>query len=124
MELKSKSFLSTSDNIIIESMQRIDDEMEIRFVECKGVKGNAELKLNMPVSEARLTNFLGEGNDKLLGRNNHYLIPVRSQQIITIRFKTQTNVAKIQPLKDWSPLVPENKRELLKKYDKTYPGRP
>jgi len=123
VKTEEKSFIATSANIIIESMQRVNDEVEIRFVECLGVKGTAKLEINMPVGEARLTNFLGEGDDKLSG-DKLYLIPVRPQQIITVRLKAETNVAKIQPLKDWSPLVPENKREFLVHYDKTLIGHP
>lgn len=33
-----KSFVSSSDNIIIEFLQRVNDEVTIRFVECHGLK--------------------------------------------------------------------------------------
>jgi alpha-mannosidase len=121
---EEKSVLTTSDNIIVQSMQRIDDELEIRFVECKGTEGNAELNLNLPVSDARLTNFLGEGNEILSGTDNHYTIPVRPQQIVTVRFKTNTKVARIKPLKDWTPLVPDGKRAYLNQYNKDLTGHP
>jgi hypothetical protein len=123
IKLENKSFVSTSDNIIIQSIRRVENELEIRFVECRGVKGIAELQINLPVTEARLTNFLGEGDRKLQGSTN-YLIPVRPQEIVTVRLKTATNVKKNHPLLDWSPLVPKNKRKFLMHYDSKLLGHP
>ena len=124
IKISDKSIISTSDNIIVQSLRRVNDELEIRFVESKGESGKAKLKIDLPVKDARLTNFLGEGDEKLSGRNNRYTIPVRPQQIVTVRFKTDIIVDKIKPLTDWSSLVPENKREYLKRYNKDAVGHP
>ncbi len=124
-KLEENSFITSSDNIIIESLQRVEDELEIRFVECIGISGTAKIEINLPVlGNPRLTNFMGEGDEILATNNDQYLIPVRPQQIVTIRVKTQSNVGAIVPLKDWSLLVPEHKRKFLQKYDKTLIGHP
>ena len=73
---EAKSYLTSSDNVIIHSMYREADELEIRFVESIGKNGTADSKLNLPVGQARITNFSGEGKGELRG-NGSYLIPVR-----------------------------------------------
>jgi hypothetical protein len=54
-----------------------------------------------------------------------YEFPVRPQQIVTLRFRTDAGVVEPQPLLDWDPLVPLAKRPLLHKYssEKGHPPR-
>ena len=121
--VKAKSYMTSSDNIIIHSMHRKADELEIRFVESIGKNGTADLKLNLPVGLARITNFLGEGTEYLSG-NGSYSLPVRPQQILTLRLKVVDGVQDTKPLTDWTPFIPVHKREFFKKYDENVSGHP
>ena len=121
--VEAKSFLSSSDNIIIHSMHREADELEIRFVESNGMNGVAELSFNLPVGQARITNFLGEGTEELKGEG-YYSMPVRPQQIVTLRFMVEGRVQDTKPITDWTSFVPDHKRDFLNKYDKDVNGHP
>lgn len=116
-------FFTSSDNIILHSCQRINDELELRFAESQGKRGLAEFNINLSGTKARITNFLGEGNESIR-KESVFSVPVNPQQIITLRFKTKDSVQKIVPLTDWTPLVPMSKRAYLNKYDKSYVGHP
>jgi hypothetical protein len=118
------SFFQTSDNLIVESFRRENDAIELRLVECLGLPGKAELTLFLPHQGASITNFLGEAAQSLVG-GPHYSFPVRSQQIVTVRFRTQTKVVVPKPLHQWDELVPESKRQALHEYsqDKGHPPR-
>ncbi len=54
-----RSFLETSDNVIVEALRRVEDEIELRMVECKGAAGRVELKVALPFRSGALTNLLG-----------------------------------------------------------------
>ena len=54
-----RSFLQTSDNVIVEAMRREGSEIELRLAECLGVSGTAEVTLNLPHREAALTDLVG-----------------------------------------------------------------
>ena len=116
-------FFSSGDNIILHSCQRIGDEVELRFAECLGQAGHAVFHINLPAKEARLTNFLGEG-EELIQKNPDFSVPLKPQQIITLRIKVPESVTEIRPLCNWSPLVPESKREYLNSYNKSVVGHP
>ena len=107
-----KSFLQTSDNVIVEAMRREGNEIELRLAECLGVAGTAEVVLNLPHREAALTDLVG-GRRQSLSGGPAYAFPVRPQQIVTLRFRTRTTVPDIQPLVSWEPLVPQAKRAAL-----------
>jgi alpha-mannosidase len=109
------SILSTSDNVIVEAVRREGDEIEIRMAEAFGRSGEAELKLLLPHRAARITNLVGQTLQQLKP-TGAYHFPVRPQQIVTIRFKTEQRVADVIPLTDWNPLVPEHKRATLNTY--------
>ncbi|MCX6909825.1 MAG: hypothetical protein NTY01_17535 [Verrucomicrobia bacterium] len=51
----------------------------------------------------------------MLGGPN-YKFPVRPQQIVTMRFKTTDAVPAVKPLTEWNELMPEKKREALRRY--------
>lgn len=120
---KSRSFLTTSSNVIVEAMRREGEEVEVRLVECLGLGGKAEVKLNLPHQEATMTDLTGGRPQKLDG-GPAYTFTVSPQQIVTLRFRTAASVPKVKPLIDWSDLVPANKRAALHEYLPNVVGHP
>jgi len=120
---KAKSFVHTSDNVIVEALRREGGEIELRLVECLGRAGKASVTLNLPHLDAALTDMLG-GNRQPLRGGPAYKFPVRSQQIVTMRFKTADAVAEVKPLTEWDALVPEKKRAALRRYLPDVKGHP
>jgi alpha-mannosidase len=120
----AQSFLETSDNVIVESMRREGRDIELRLVECFGYPGNAEVNLALPHREAFLTDLTG-ANARLLKGGPAYRFPIRPQQIVTLRFRTDTAIAVPEPLLRWDELVPMGKRETLNTYSgvKGHPPR-
>lgn len=118
------SFLQTSTNLIVQALRREGEDIETRLIECLGLPGTAEVTLNLPHRDARLTDLRGKGGSPLQGGPS-YRLPVRAQQIITLRFKTDAAVEKIQPIRRWDDLVPEAKRTALHAYgnEKGHPPR-
>jgi hypothetical protein len=82
------------------------------MAECFGYAGEAEVTLNLPHTDARLTDLVG-GNPKPLAGGPTYKFPIRPQQIVTMRFRAPSAVPEIKPLTKWDELVPEAKREAL-----------
>jgi alpha-mannosidase len=121
--VKSQSFVETSDNVIVEAMRRDGADIELRLVEALGQAGTAEVKMNLPYSSAALTDLTGAHAQNLSG-GPAYQFPVKPQQIVTLRFRTATPVAAVEPLLDWSPLVPTNKLAALHEYLPTVVGHP
>jgi hypothetical protein len=111
----AKSFLETSDNVIVEALRRTGNEIELRFAECLGLPGTAEITLSLPHSSAALTDMLG-GNPKPLARAPRYRFPVRPQQIVTMRFRTNDSVTDAKPVLKWDEMVPEHKLAALHEY--------
>jgi alpha-mannosidase len=111
----AESWLTTSDNVIVESMRREGREIELRLVECLGFSGSAQVQLRIPHTGAFLTDMTG-GHRKPLHGGPTYEFPVRPQQIVTLRFGAATEVPIPKPLLAWDPLVPEHKREALNRY--------
>ena len=107
-----RSFLQTSDNVIVEAMRREGSEIELRLAECLGVSGTAEVTLNLPHRGAELTDLVGGRREPLNG-GPAYRFPVRPQQIVTLRCRTDSAVPEIEPLANWEPLVPPAKRAAL-----------
>ncbi len=120
---KSASCLQTSDNVIVEALRREAGEIELRLVECLGRAGSAQVTLNLPHGDAALTDMLGGHRQPLRG-GPAYLFPVRPQQIVTMRFKTAGAVPDVKPLTAWDELVPEQKREALRRYQPGVKGHP
>ncbi|HVN78066.1 MAG TPA: glycoside hydrolase family 38 C-terminal domain-containing protein [Terriglobia bacterium] len=110
-----RSFLRTSDNVIVEAIRREGRDIELRLVESLGITGKAEVSLFLPHRSASLTNLLGENARPLEGKP-HYRFPIRAQEIVTLRLVTDSAVAAIKPLLKWDDLVPEHKRPALHEY--------
>ncbi len=120
---KTKSFLQASDNVIIEALRREGGEIELRLAECLGRAGKASVTLNLPHLDAALTDMLGSNRQPLRGGPT-YKFPVRPQQIVTMRFKAADAVAEVKSLAKWDALVPEKKREALRRYLPDVKGHP
>lgn len=121
--VKPASFLQTSDNVIVEALRREAGEIEMRLVESLGRAGKASVSLNLPHLDAALTDLLG-GHRQPLVVAPSYEFPVRPQQIVTMRFKTADAVPAVKPLTEWDELVPEKKREALRRYQPGVKGHP
>jgi len=123
---REESFLRTSPNVIVEAVRRVGKDIEIRFAECTGSTGEAEIALRLPHRNARRTNLMGEQEQKLHGQNGVYRLPVKPQQIVTLRFATASAVATPPAIRAWDDLVPPQKRQALHQHLdlKGYPGRP
>jgi hypothetical protein len=111
-ETAPRSFLQTSDNVIVEAMRREGGEIELRLAECLGVAGMAEVTLDLPHREAALTDLAG-GRRQPLPDGPAYRFPVRPQQIVTLRCRTDSAVPEIEPLTNWEVLVLPAKRAAL-----------
>jgi hypothetical protein len=109
-----KSFVQTSDNVIVEALRREDGFLEMRLVECMGRGGQANVTLTLPHGGAWMTDLTG-GHAQALSGGPAYEFPVRAQQIVTLRFKTAQSVEEIQPLLKWDKLVPSQKLPALRK---------
>jgi hypothetical protein len=107
-----QSFLQTSDNVIVEALRREGPDIELRMVEAFGYPGEASVTLNLPHTDARLTDLVG-GNARKIEGGPTYKFPIRAQQIVTMRFKAPSAVPDVKPLTKWDELVPESKREAL-----------
>lgn len=121
--VESPAILQTSDNVIVEALRREGGEIELRLAECLGRAGEASVTLNLPHLDAALTDMLGCHRQPLRGGPT-YTFPVRPQQIVTMRFKTADAVSAVKPLTEWDELVPENKREALRRYLPDVKGHP
>jgi len=122
-EKSAKSFIQTSDNVIVEVMRREGSEIEIRLAECLGKAGDAKVTVNLPHISAALTDMIGGHPKELIG-NGSYIFAVRPQQIVTMRLRTKSSVMQVTPLTAWDELVPTAKRAALNSYLKDKKGHP
>ncbi|MBN2579789.1 MAG: hypothetical protein JXB10_12440 [Pirellulales bacterium] len=109
-----KSYLRTSENVIVEALRREDEFLEMRLVECLGRAGQARATLDLPHAKTFLTDLTG-GRPQPLPGGPEYTFPVRPQEIVTLRFQTSQPAEAIQPLLKWDELVPPAKLPLLRK---------
>jgi alpha-mannosidase len=119
----SKSFLETSDNVMMEALRREGSHIEVRLVECLGSAGTAAITLKLPHKNAVLTDLIGRKLSSLPS-SSPYTFPVRPQQIVTLHFEVTSTVPEAEPIKSWDPFVPENKRPALHAYDPSLIGHP
>jgi alpha-mannosidase len=117
------SFVETSDNVIVEALRRERNHVELRLVEALGHAGRAELTLNLPHTDAYLTDLMGKKLSQL-SKAPRYSIPLRPQQIVTIHFETTSILAEPQPVTSWDEFVPEEKLAALHAYDPKLIGHP
>jgi hypothetical protein len=142
--VKTTEFLQTSDNVIVEALRREGSEIELRLAECLGKAGTAQVTLRLPHLDAALTDMLGGNRQPLLPEGaapsapsakratterrppdgKTYSFPIRPQQIVTMRFKTASVAPDVKPLTEWDELVPEKKREALRRYQPDVKGHP
>jgi alpha-mannosidase len=120
----AESFVATSPNLIAEVMRRDRGEIELRLEECVGEAGDAQVTLNLPHSDAAMTDLVGGHRVELGGTGPTYHFKVRPQQIITLRFKTAVPVQDIVPLMSWDELVPAGKLAALHHYRPEVVGFP
>jgi hypothetical protein len=107
------SWLETSGNVIVEAVRRTGEDLEVRLVEWSGKAGQAEIHLRLPHRDARLTNFLGEQAQTISGTGDRYRFPIRSQQIVTLRFAAGSALPQPTAIREWAPIVPRFKRQPL-----------
>jgi hypothetical protein len=117
------SYVETSDNIIVEAVRREQDHVELRFAECLGLSGTAEVKLNLPHGPVHRTNLAGRIESTLQGTGT-YAISVAPQQIVTLHFETGDTLPGSDPITAWDEFVPEQKRAALHAYDPNVKGHP
>jgi len=117
------SLVQTSSNVIVQAVRREGPEIEIRLAECLGVAGTAEVQVALPHRAAATTDLAG-GNPQPLAGGSPYRFPVRPQQIVTLRLRTDQPVAGVEPLLKWDELVPPNKLAALRKRLKNRKGHP
>lgn len=109
---KPKSYIHTSDNAIVQAVRREGKSIEVRLVECLGKAGDVAFRIDLPHHSATITNLLGDHPTPLAGGPT-YRFQVRPQQIVTLRFASDTDAGPIKPLTTWEELVPPKKRAAL-----------
>jgi len=117
-----KSYVQTSNNLIVSVIRREGREIEMRLVECLGQAGTAEVTVNLPHQGAALTDLRGRNPQPLQG-GPAYRFPIAPQQIVTMRVHADSPVEEIKPILKWDDLVPTPKRAALHQYGK-YKGHP
>ena len=120
--LQPQSFVRTSENLILQALRREDRHVEMRFIECLGLPGEAEVSVDLPHRSAALTNLRGQNPQPVHGGPS-YRFHVRAQQIVTLRFETSSCVEAIAPVTEWDAFVPVAKRAALHQYG-NYKGHP
>lgn len=119
----AKSFVETSDNVILEAMRCEGNHIELRLVECLGAPGTATVKLHLAHTTAAITDLTGR-TKSALEKSEQYEFPVRAQQIITMHFRISTTIATPDPIKAWDEFVPKKKLPALYAYDPNLIGHP
>ena len=118
-----KSFLETSENVIVEAFRREANYIEVRMVECVGIAGTARVTMNLPHRSAALTDLMGRELASL-PLSQHYSIPVRPQQIVTLHFEVSSSLPEPAPVRSWDSFVPRDKLAALHAYDPSLVGHP
>lgn len=108
-----RSWLSTSENLILEALRREEGFVELRLTEWKGLTGTAEVDIAIPHRDASLTNLVGE-NVAALGGTGKYHFDVMPQQIVTLRLHTDSLLEPVTVVRSWDELVPRPKRRYSK----------
>lgn len=119
----ARSFLETSDNVIVEAVRREQKHVELRMVEALGVPGEATVRLNLPHSTASLVDFTGK---KLasLPRGSSYKVQLKAQQIVTMHFEVASDAGTPELITSWDRFVPQHKLAALHRYEPGLKGHP
>jgi alpha-mannosidase len=120
---QARSFVETSDNVIVEALRREGDHIELRLVECMGMPGTANIKVLFPHRNALLTDLVG-GDRSNLPKAAIYKLPVRAQQIVTMHLETSSSVPIPPATTSWDSFVPAAKLTALHAYDPNLKGHP
>ena len=121
--LPQRSYLKTSENVIVESLRRTGDSIVLRMVEAWGQAGDVQVFLDLPHKNAFLADLMGKKLSPLSG-GPHYKFPLRPQEITTIVFGTDSSVDDDVPVKKWNAFVPQEKLTTLNAYDPNLIGHP
>jgi len=125
---QASSYLETSDNVVVEALRRESDHIELRLVEYLGLPGTVSVRLDLPHTEAALTDVMGRNKSVLpksvSSKSSNYQFPVRPQQIVTIHFKSDQKLQLPSPVTAWDPFVPDEKLPALHAYDPKLVGHP
>jgi len=105
-------FVTATPNIIVEAMRRLHNQIELRLYEWQGNAGEATVSLHLPHRGAEKTNMIGAQAETLSG-GPAYKVPVRPQEIVTLRFTLDSAVAEPEVPRRWERLVPAPKRQYL-----------
>jgi len=106
---ESRSWLTTSPNVIVESVRRDGSDLEIRFVDWTGRGGDADVQVDIPHEAAARTDLLGE-RAQPLPVASQYRLPLAPQEIVTLRLRTASAAPPAPPIMDYRPLAPPVKR--------------
>lgn len=118
-----KSFLETSDNIIVEAIRREENHIEVRFAESLGVVDTASIRLLLPHGKVYVTDLTGRHKATLATSDIHKIL-VRPQEIVTLHFETAETLAVPEAITAWDPFVPKDKLTALHSYDPNVKGHP
>jgi alpha-mannosidase len=121
--MQARSFVETSDNVIVEAMRREGDHIELRMVESLGMPGTATIKVLFPHRRAMLTDLVG-GKRSDLPKDATYKLQVRAQEIVTMHLETSSSVPIPPPTTSWDSFVPAGKLAALHAYDPNLKGHP
>jgi hypothetical protein len=116
-------FIETSENLILEAARREENYIELRLLECLGVAGTARITVSLPHTAASLTDAMGKKKSDL-SHGPKYEIPIRPQQIVTLRLTTDQPIPRPEPITTWDRFVPEAKQAALHAYDPNTIGHP
>jgi alpha-mannosidase len=119
----AKTFLETSDNVIVEAVRREGTHIEVRMVEALGFAGEATVRLTLPHREVVLVDFTGTKSSSLPVASL-YNVPLRPQQIVTMHFDVATDVGAPEIISSWDRFVPEHKKAALHRYEPGLKGHP
>jgi hypothetical protein len=105
----ARSWLTTSPNVIVESVRREGNEVELRFVDWTGLGGDAEVRVDFPHEAAARTDLLGE-RAQPQPVAQQYRLPLAPQEIVTLRLRVSSTAPPAPPIMDYRPLAPPAKR--------------
>jgi hypothetical protein len=99
--------------VIIESIRRVEDEIEVRLVECLGLSGKGSIQVHLPHTAAARTDVRGANRVELPG-GPAYELDLRPQEIVTLRLRTTGRVTTPEPIRSFERLIPASKRAFMR----------